>query len=98
MYSAFDIVMKQKRNIDRAVLALMLVYPGFAGGWLFSAKTKTPLVTIREMRPGVKVLFMSGHTADIIESKGILAEGIPFLSKPIIPDQLPRKVREVLDG
>lgn len=52
---------------------------------------------ISRTRPGVKVLFMSGYTADIIKSKGILAEGVPFLSKPIIPDQLLRKVREVLD-
>jgi two-component system cell cycle sensor histidine kinase/response regulator CckA len=48
------------------------------------------------MRTGAKVLSMSGYTADIIRSKGVLAEGVPFLSKPIIPDLLLRKVREVL--
>ena len=53
---------------------------------------------IRAARPGIKVLFMSGYTADIIQSKGILAEGTPFLSKPISPEQVLRKVREVLDG
>jgi signal transduction histidine kinase len=53
---------------------------------------------IRGTRPDVKVLFMSGYTADNIKSKGILADGVPLLSKPIIPDQLLRKVREVLDA
>jgi signal transduction histidine kinase len=53
---------------------------------------------IKGSRPDVKVLFMSGYTADIIQSRGILAEGSSFLSKPIIPDQLLRKVREVLDS
>jgi signal transduction histidine kinase len=53
---------------------------------------------IRAMKPGVKVIFMSGYTADIIQNKGIINERIPFLTKPIFPDQLLRKVREVLDA
>jgi CheY-like chemotaxis protein len=53
---------------------------------------------IREEAPGMKVLFMSGYTADIVQSKGILAEGMPFLSKPIVPDHLLGKVRDILDG
>jgi polar amino acid transport system substrate-binding protein len=53
---------------------------------------------IRAVRPGIKVIFMSGYTADIIQSKGIIKDGIPFLPKPIFPDQLLRKVREVLDA
>jgi CheY-like chemotaxis protein len=59
---------------------------------------KEAYAEIKAVRPGVKVLFMSGYTADIIESKGTLAEGIPFLSKPIIPEQQLRKVREVLNS
>jgi signal transduction histidine kinase/ActR/RegA family two-component response regulator len=58
---------------------------------------KDAYVQIKKTRPDIKVLFMSGYTADIIKSKGILEEGHPFLSKPIIPDQLLRKVREVID-
>jgi len=53
---------------------------------------------LRKARPVLKALFMSGYTADNIKSKGILADGVPLLSKPIIPDQLLRKVREVLDA
>jgi CheY-like chemotaxis protein len=58
---------------------------------------KDAYVQIKKTRPDIKVLFISGYTADIIKSKGILEEGLPFLSKPIIPDQLLRKVREVID-
>jgi signal transduction histidine kinase/CheY-like chemotaxis protein len=58
---------------------------------------KDAYVQIKKIRPDIKALFISGYTADIIKSEGILEEGLPFLSKPIIPDQLLRKVREVID-
>ena len=51
---------------------------------------------LRRIRPGVKVLFISGYTADIVHDKGILDQELPFLSKPIAPQALLRKVREVL--
>ncbi len=53
--------------------------------------------TIKSMRPEVKILFMSGYTADIINQKGILEEGLHYVSKPLTPDVLVRKVREILD-
>ena len=46
--------------------------------------------------PGMKVLFMSGYTADAIVHQGILDPGIAFLHKPFTMDSLARKVREVL--
>jgi len=49
------------------------------------------------MRPEMKVLFMSGYTDDTIVHHGALDSGIAFLQKPITPDVLARKVREVLD-
>jgi len=48
-------------------------------------------------RPGIKVLFMSGHTQDVILKEGVAA-GAPFLQKPFNPSQLAHKVREVLDS
>ncbi len=45
-----------------------------------------------------RVLFISGYTADMMERKGILRNGDPFLAKPLTPDQLLRAVRQVLDG
>jgi PAS domain S-box-containing protein len=52
----------------------------------------------RLVRPGVKTLFISGYTADIVQRKGVLEEGLPFLSKPATPDEILKKVRDVLDG
>jgi len=53
---------------------------------------------IEEIRPGIKCLFMSGYTADVIADHGVLNEGVNFLSKPFTVPELARKVREVLDG
>ena len=50
------------------------------------------------LRPGMKVLFMSGHTDDAVLDLGIKLHGTPFLQKPFTVLQLARKVREVLDG
>ena len=51
---------------------------------------------IKAMRPKVKFLFTSGYTADIIGEKGIIKEGIAFISKPVRPGELLNKIRQVL--
>jgi len=48
--------------------------------------------------PNIKVIFMSGYDANVIHNKGIREEGLNFISKPILPDELLRKVREALDN
>jgi len=52
---------------------------------------------LKELRPNVKVLFISGYTADVIANRGVLDPGIAFLHKPFSQEELARKVREVLD-
>ena len=47
--------------------------------------------------PGIRPLFMSGHTADVIAHQGVLEEGFNFIQKPFSMRDLSRKVREVLD-
>ena len=42
--------------------------------------------------PGMKCLYMA------ISSRGLLEEGVHFLSKPFTTEQLAAKVRQVLDG
>jgi PAS domain S-box-containing protein len=51
---------------------------------------------LKEQRPGLKVLFVSGYTDDAIVRHGMLEPGIAFLQKPFTPQKLARKVREVL--
>jgi len=52
---------------------------------------------VKKIAPGVKALFTSGYTADIIHRKGVLEEGLNFIPKPVAPDNLLKKMREVLD-
>ena len=49
------------------------------------------------LRPQLKQLFMSGHTADVIALRGMLEHGVSFIEKPFSPVALAAKVREVLD-
>jgi len=51
-----------------------------------------------EIRPGMKVLFMSGYTADAILNQGILGHDVNFLPKPFTVDGLCSAVRSVLDS
>lgn len=47
--------------------------------------------------PGIKRLFMSGYTADIIAHQGVLEEGVHFMQKPFSMAALSAKIREVLE-
>ena len=52
---------------------------------------------LKKEQPGVKVLFTSGYTADIIEKKGILKDSQNFILKPATPRKLLEKVRDILN-
>jgi DNA-binding NarL/FixJ family response regulator len=53
---------------------------------------------LAKARPEMKVLCMSGYTDDSIVRHGVLATRLAFLQKPITPEALTTKVREVLDS
>src|SRR5580704_9479004 len=53
---------------------------------------------ISEIRPNVKVLYMSGYTENVIGHNGTLDAGVRLLQKPFNLRDLKSKVREVLDA
>ncbi len=50
------------------------------------------------LRPGMKVLFMSGYTDDAIVHHGVLSSELAFVQKPLMPGLLLAKIRTVLDA
>ena len=52
---------------------------------------------IIKANPDIKTIFTSGHTDDIILEKGIEDGSFEFIAKPLLPDDLLLKVRQVLD-
>ena len=50
------------------------------------------------LHPKLKLLFMSGYTADIIAHNGVLDDDVDFIQKPFSRQDLAAKVREVLDA
>ncbi len=72
------------------LLVTDVVMPGMNGRGLSNR--------LRELRPEIKTLFMSGYTANVIAHQGILDEGIDFLQKPVTMAALSVKVRAMLDA
>jgi DNA-binding response OmpR family regulator len=52
---------------------------------------------ITTLHPQTKFLFISGYTADIMDSFGVSEGEINFISKTASPDEILRRIREVLD-
>jgi PAS domain S-box-containing protein len=53
---------------------------------------------VLEICPGIKTLFISGYTADLVAERGILEKETLFLQKPFTPAILARKVQAILAG
>jgi len=85
-----DAVRKFKENRGTVSLILLDVIMPVKNG-------REAYEEIKGIEPGIKIIFMSGYTDDIISRKGILEEGFDFISKPINPSTLMKKIREVLD-
>lgn len=84
--NAIRMAMEQPGKID--LLITDVVMPGMHGKDLESR--------IRQIRPELKCLYMSGYTADVIASRGVLDEGVPFIQKPFTIDALADKIHEIL--
>ena len=78
-----------EREGDRIDLVLTdVVMPNVSGLELADGLAK--------LRPGMKVLFMSGYADSLIAHDGVLDGGLHFIEKPFSPEELARKVRALL--
>jgi DNA-binding response OmpR family regulator len=85
---ALDTIQAQSGTIH--LLITDVVLPGMNGRMLSER--------VEKLRPGIKVLFVSGYSEDVITHHGELRSGTNFLPKPYTRETLSRKVREVLDS
>jgi PAS domain S-box-containing protein len=53
---------------------------------------------LRTVQPALKVLYISGYTDDMLAHHGVLEPNVYLLPKPFAPDELAKKLREVLDA
>ena len=51
---------------------------------------------LQSLYPGMKILYMSGYTADVIVHRGVLDEGVNFIQKPFSMKDLAVKVRDAM--
>jgi PAS domain S-box-containing protein len=84
---ALEYFKKHSDEID--LLFTDLVMPGMNGQELHRQ--------IEQIKPGIKVLFTSGYTSNIIAVQGIIKRGINFLQKPFALAALGKKIRQILD-
>lgn len=84
---ALEVARSYKKTID--LLLTDVVLPRMSG--------QAVADKLNELRPGIKVLFVSGYTDDVIVRHGILHDGVAFLQKPYTRDALTSKIRSVLE-
>jgi len=86
-----DALEKFRQHLDTVQLLLLdVIMPKKTGSQIYDEA--------KSIRPDIKVVFMSGHTCDVITRQGVLMEGITLISKPLTPGELLVKIREVLRG
>jgi len=83
---AIALVDQHRGTID--LLVTDVVMPQMDGRALCAA--------LRERRPGLRCLFISGYASDAITDRGMLGPDVQFLQKPFTLDVLARRIREVL--
>jgi two-component system, cell cycle sensor histidine kinase and response regulator CckA len=85
---ALRIVSSHRGALD--LIIVDVVMPGISGEALAQRLTAG--------RPGVRVLYISGYTDDLVRQHGFLRTSGHFLQKPFSVDDLAQKVHEVLRG
>jgi signal transduction histidine kinase/ActR/RegA family two-component response regulator len=83
---ATQIMENREAKIDLVITDVLM--PGMKGRELIER--------LAELRPDIKVLYMSAYTEDAAINIGVLSPGTEFIEKPFSPEELTAKVRQVL--
>jgi two-component system cell cycle sensor histidine kinase/response regulator CckA len=83
---ALDLIARHPEPIHLMVTDVIM--PGMGGGELVRR--------MAEVRPEVKVLYVSGYNDDVLVRRGVIDSGVSFLQKPCMPEELTRLVRSIL--
>jgi PAS domain S-box-containing protein len=85
--TALKIAEQDGRRID--LLVTDVIMPRMNGKELFEK--------VQALQPGIRCIFMSGYTADVIAHHGVLEDGIHFLQKPFTVHALTKMIRETIE-
>jgi CheY-like chemotaxis protein len=84
------LMMAGERAGEIDLLVTDVVMPEMSGRELAEA--------LRDRRPDLKVLYISGYTDDEVLQRGISGREVAFVRKPFAAEDLMRRVRAMLDG
>jgi PAS domain S-box-containing protein len=79
-----------RKDLKLDILLTDVIMPNMSGPELVKA--------IQLVRPELKVVYMSGHARDRFAKSGIDEETVNFIQKPVMPEALTARLREVLDA
>jgi PAS domain S-box-containing protein len=85
--AALTILLQEEPKVD--LLLTDVVMPGINGRELGRRA--------QQIRPGIKILYMTGYSRNAVVHQGRLDEGVELLEKPISQAKLALRVREMLD-
>ena len=80
----------RRKDLKLDILLTDVVMPGMSGPELAKA--------IQPVRPELKIIYMSGHARDRFAKSDINEETVNFIQKPVMPEALTARLREVLDA
>lgn len=82
------LILCEKEDIPIDILVTDVIMPNMNGAELGNK--------VAAMRPGIKILFMSGYPEDFIAHRGVLKKEVHFIQKPFSMKDIANKIRKIM--